>query len=272
MQSGESAAGTGDASGNRTEMLSLGNRENEWPRRWDVLSVATGCSSIAWEGFASVSSYLEEDGIWCQPIGGSAEANLEGPRPALFLDRDGVIVEDVGYLHRPGDVRLVPGAAEVIAAANRAAVPVIAVTNQSGIGRGLYGWAEFTETEARIAADLAARGAHLNMIVACPFHADGTPPYRHPAHPCRKPQPGMILRAGARLGLDLARSWIVGDRATDLAAGCAAGLAGGLHVLTGHGPAERQKAQDIATKRFQVQLADSIVSAMGIIPQLKLAV
>lgn len=253
-------------------MLSLGNRENGWLTYWDVLSVATGSSSIGWEGFASVSSYLEEDGIWCQPIAGGANANLGGARPALILDRDGVIVEDVGFLHRPGDVRLVPGAAEVIAAANRVAVPVITVTNQSGIGRGLYGWAEFAATEARIAADLAARGAHLDMIVACPFHADGAPPYRHPAHPCRKPLPGMILRAGARLGLDLARSWIVGDRAADLAAGRAAGLAGSLHVLTGHGQAERQEARGMATERFQVRLADSIVSAMDIIPQLESAV
>jgi len=250
-------------------MPSLGNRENEWLTHWDVLSVAGDSSSIAREGFASVSSYLEEDGIWCQPVAGGVGADLRGLRPALFLDRDGVIVEDVGYLHRPGDVRLVPGAAEVIAAANRLGVPVITVTNQSGIGRGLYGWAEFAETEARITADLAARGAHLDMVVACPFHADGAPPYRHPAHPCRKPQPGMILRAGARLGLDLARSWIVGDRAADLAAGRAAGLAGGLHVLTGHGQADRQEAQSMAAERFQVRLADSIVSAMDIIPQLE---
>jgi D-glycero-D-manno-heptose 1,7-bisphosphate phosphatase len=212
---------------------------------------------------------LEEDGIWCQPVAGGAGAASGGLRPALFLDRDGVIVEDVGYLHRPGDVRLIPGAAGVIAAANKAAVPVVSVTNQSGIGRGQYGWTEFAETEARIATDLADQGARLDMVVACPFHADGIPPYRHPAHPCRKPQPGMILRAGERLGLDLARSWIVGDRAADLLAGRAAGLAGGLHVLTGQGEAARQVVQGLATEQFQVRLAESIVSAGDLIPLLK---
>ncbi len=220
-----------------------------------------------------MSSYLDEDGVWCQASAGAVEAAAAaaGSRPALFLDRDGVIVEDVGYLHRPGDVRLIAGAAEVIAAANRAAVPVVAVTNQSGIGRGLYGWAEFAATEARIAADLAAHDARLDMVVACPFHPEGIPPYRHPAHPCRKPQPGMILRAATRLGLDLGRSWIVGDRATDLAAGCAAGLAGGLHVLTGYGQAERTAAQNVSGNHFEVRLADSIAAAQDLVPLLKSA-
>ena len=216
-----------------------------------------------------MSCYVEEDGIWCQLAAREGEgAVVAGARPALFLDRDGVIVEEVEYLHRPDDVRFIPGAAEVIAAANRAAVPVIVVTNQSGIGRRLYGWADFAETQAHIVADLAARGARLDMVIACPFHVDGTPPYRHPAHPCRKPLPGMILRAGERLDLDLARSWIVGDLASDLAAGCAAGLAGGLHVLTGHGQNDRSEAKGLGTARFQVCLVESIVSAMDIVPRL----
>jgi len=218
-------------------------------------------------GAADVSRYLEKDGIWCRPRDGGASPT--GLRPALFLDRDGVIVEEVGYLHRPADVRLIPGAGETIAAANRAAVPVVSVTNQSGIGRGLYGWVEFAETEDRVAADLAARGAHLDMVLACPYHVDGMRPYRHPAHPCRKPQPGMILRAGERLNLDLARSWIVGDRADDLLTGRAAGLAGGLHVLTGHGRAERTQAKAVASEKFQVRSAESIGSAMDLIPLLK---
>lgn len=218
-----------------------------------------------------MTSYLETDGIWCRIFAGAEALRRDRPRPALFLDRDGVIVADVGYLHRTGDVRLVPGAAEVIATANRAAVPVVVATNQSGIGRGLYGWAEFAAVEAHIAADLAAHGAHLDLVVACPFHADGMPPYRHPAHPCRKPQPGMILRAGERLGLDVARSWIVGDRATDLAAGRAAGLAGGLHVLTGHGQADRREAQKLAGERFQVRFAESIAAAVDLVPLLRIA-
>ncbi|MHA1600474.1 MAG: HAD hydrolase-like protein, partial [Alphaproteobacteria bacterium] len=83
--------------------------------------------------------------------------------------------------------------------------------------------------------------------------------------------PGMILRAGERLNLDLGRSWIVGDRATDLMAGRTAGLAGGLHVLTGHGQENRNEAQNLATERFQVRLAETIGSAMDIVPLLKTA-
>lgn len=210
---------------------------------------------------------VEDDGIWCD-VRGDAPAGWAAGRPALFLDRDGVIVEDIGYLHRPEDVRFIAGAAQVIAAANRQGTPVIVLTNQSGIGRGLYGWAEFAATEARIAADLAARQARLDLVIACPFHPEGKPPFGHPAHPCRKPLPGMVHRAGARLGVDLPRSWIIGDRVGDLAAGCAGGLAGGLHVLTGHGQKERADVLKLVSDRFQVRLADSIAGAMGLIPHL----
>jgi D-glycero-D-manno-heptose 1,7-bisphosphate phosphatase len=215
----------------------------------------------------NVPEQVEDDGIWCA-VRGDAAAGWAARRPALFLDRDGVIVEEVGYLHRPEDVGLIAGAAEVIAATNRQGTPVIVLTNQSGIGRGLYGWAEFAATEARIAADLAAQGAHLDLVIACPYHPEGKPPFRHPAHPCRKPLPGMILRAGARLDVDLPRSWIIGDRAGDLAAGRAGGLAGGLHVLTGHGPRERAEAVKLASRDFQVRHADTMAGAMELIPQL----
>jgi D-glycero-D-manno-heptose 1,7-bisphosphate phosphatase len=215
-----------------------------------------------------VPEQVDDDGIWCAARGAAAAGWAAG-RPALFLDRDGVIVEDTGYLHRPADVRLIAGAAEVIAAANRQGTPVIVLTNQSGIGRGLYGWAEFAATEARIAADLAARQAHLDLVIACPYHPEGKPPYSHPAHPCRKPLPGMVHRAGARLGVDLPRSWIVGDRAADMAAGRAGGLAGGLHVLTGHGQTERAAALRLASQDFQVRLAETIAVAMELIPRLR---
>ncbi len=210
--------------------------------------------------------FVDNDGIWCQVARPDQAAPYRG-RAALFLDRDGVIVEEVGYLHRPEDVRLVPGAAAAIAAANRAGLPVVAVTNQSGIGRGHYGWPEFRDTQERIAAALDMEaGAALDMVLACPYHPEGTPPFRHPAHPCRKPRPGMILRAAERLGLDLASSWIVGDRALDLEAGRAAGLAGGLHVLTGYGARERAGASALAGDRFRVLLAESLAAAPGLLP------
>ncbi len=211
--------------------------------------------------------FVGTDGIWCQVLRPDEAASYRG-RPALFLDRDGVLVAEVGYLHRPEAVRLIPGAGALIAVANRAGLPVVLVTNQAGIGRGYYGWAEFQATQARISADLAAEGAALDMVLACPFHAEGQPPYRHPAHPCRKPRPGMILRAAERLGLDLTGSWIVGDRAIDLEAGRAAGLAGGVQVLTGQGAAERDAAREVATRRFRVLGAESVAEVPALLPLL----
>jgi D-glycero-D-manno-heptose 1,7-bisphosphate phosphatase len=212
-----------------------------------------------------VANFVGTDGIWCQEAQPERAASLRG-RPALFLDRDGVLVAEVGYLHRPEDARLIPGAAALIAAANRAGLPAVLVTNQAGIGRGYYGWAEFQATQEKISMALADGGATLDMVLACPFHEQGQPPYRDPAHPCRKPRPGMILRAAERLGLDLAGSWIVGDRALDLAAGRAAGLAGGAHVLTGHGAAERDAALAVATGRFRVVGAESATEVPARLP------
>lgn len=210
---------------------------------------------------------IEDDGIWCQSLRPERAASLRG-RPALFLDRDGVLVVEIGYLHRPEDVRLIPGAAALISAANSADLAAVLITNQSGIGRGIYGWAEFEATQERISADLAAGGASLDMVLACPFHPEAEPPYRHPAHLYRKPRPGMILRAAERLDLDLAGSWVVGDRATDLEAGRAAGLAGGVHVLTGHGAAERDAAREVATGAFRVLGADSAAQVPALLPLL----
>ncbi len=213
------------------------------------------------------AEFLDDGGIWCQVLG-SKSVRSPAPRAALFLDRDGVIVEEVPYLHRPEDIRFIPGAAETIAAANRAGLPVVVVTNQSGIGLGLYGWAEFAATQEQILRDLGAAGAVLDMVIACPYHPEGKPPYLHTNHPDRKPRPGMLLRAAERLGLDLGRSWIVGDRAVDMEAGRAAGLAGGLHVMTGQGTADRKAALMIATKDFEVRVGDSAGTALEVLPPL----
>ncbi len=207
--------------------------------------------------------FLDDGGIWCQMLG-SKSARSPALRAALFLDRDGVIIEEVPYLHRPEDIRFIPGAAETIAAANRAGLPVVVVTNQSGIGLGLYGWAEFVATQEQILRDLVAAGAVPDMIIACPYHPKGKPPYLHPDHPDRKPRPGMLLRAAERLELDLGRSWIVGDRAIDMEAGRAAGLAGGLHVKTGHGSAERAVTCALEYDPFAVRLGRSIRDALDL--------
>ncbi|OHC73768.1 MAG: hypothetical protein A3G18_05165 [Rhodospirillales bacterium RIFCSPLOWO2_12_FULL_58_28] len=214
------------------------------------------------------SAAIDDEGVWNQvlrlPPG-------NGNKPALFLDRDGVVLEEVNYLRAAGDARLIPGAAETIAAANRLAVPVVIITNQAGIARGYFDWEAFAAVQDKLLADLAALGAFIDGVFACPHHSMGNPPYNHPDHPARKPNPGMLLRAATMLELDLSRSWIVGDRAGDLGAGRNAGLAGGLHVLTGHGgdDGERQAAQALAGDGFIVLTADSIAKSQEELPVLQ---
>lgn len=205
--------------------------------------------------------FHEEPGIWVrlQPQRDTAE------RPALFLDRDGVIVEDPGYLSRAADMTMIPGAAEVIASANRQGIPVVAVTNQAGIGRGYYGWKEFLDVEEAIARELNRYGACLDAVIACPFHRAGIEPWRHPAHPARKPNPGMLLAARQFLNIDLQRSWIIGDKICDLQAGRNAGLRGGMHVLTGHGREHRNDVSTVAGDGFELRCGDSIRDAASLL-------
>lgn len=200
-------------------------------------------------------------GIWVR-VPRQAEGT---PRPALFLDRDGVIVEDPGYLSSPGGLRLIPRAAGLIVLANCRGVPVVEVTNQAGIGRGYYGWREFTEVETALADALAQEGAAIDAVFACPYHRDGVSPWAHPDHPARKPRPGMLLAAAKLLNLDLKRSWIVGDRLADLQAGHAAGLRGGLHVLTGVGGRERADVTRWEPEDFELRLGNSIADAEPLI-------
>jgi D-glycero-D-manno-heptose 1,7-bisphosphate phosphatase len=156
------------------------------------------------------------------------------PRPAVFIDRDGTLNEEVGYLHRPEDVVLVPGAAEALARLNARGIPVVVVTNQSGIGKGRYGWGDFHAVMDRIAEMLKGVGAHMDAIYAAPHHARGKGEYADHNHPDRKPNPGMLMRAAEEHNLDLAGSWMIGDKEIDLGAGRNAGCKVAL-VLTGYG-------------------------------------
>jgi D-glycero-D-manno-heptose 1,7-bisphosphate phosphatase len=200
---------------------------------------------------------LDAQGVWCEII-----SCLPPGRPALFLDRDGAIVEDTGYLHNVADISLIEGAAEVIATANRRRIPVIMVTNQSGIARGYYGWTEFKSVQDAILAFLAAEGAQIDAVYACPHHPEATSGLAHPDHPARKPNPGMLLQAASALALDLKSSWMVGDKADDVEAAKRAGIAGALQVATGHGKAERERAAALSNPFFEVRFGQSIADAM----------
>jgi len=154
-------------------------------------------------------------------------------RRALFLDRDGVVNEDLGYVHRREDFHLLPGVFETCRAGLARGLRPVIVTNQSGIGRGLYGEAAFRALMGWVAGRFAAEGVPLLDVYFCP--ADPRTP-TGAADPRRKPAPGMLLEAASAHGLDLAASAMLGDRATDMAAGRAAGVR--ALGLLGAAPAE----------------------------------
>jgi len=166
-------------------------------------------------------------------------------RPAVFLDRDGTICEEVGYLARPDQVTLVPGSAQAIRRLNQAGVLAIVTTNQSGVARGYFTEEDVRAVHWRLRELLAEQGARLDAIYYCPHHAEqGTGPYRVNCD-CRKPRPGMLLRAARELPVNLAASYVVGDKLADVEFGRALNLATVL-VLTGYGAAERNRLADSA--------------------------
>lgn len=144
---------------------------------------------------------------------------------AVFLDRDGTIIEDVGYIGDPDDVRLIPDAAEAIRRISQAGYLVVIVSNQSGVARGLFDEAALSEVHARVEALLRAEGAGLDGAYYCPY-LDSTETkveaYRRDSE-LRKPNPGMLRQAAHDLNIDLSRSWMIGDSPSDVEAGRRAG-------------------------------------------------
>ncbi|HKB25304.1 MAG TPA: HAD family hydrolase [Methylomirabilota bacterium] len=158
-------------------------------------------------------------------------------RPAVFLDRDGTLTEEVGYVNHPRRLRLLPRSARAIRRLNEVGVAAIVVTNQAGVARGYFSEEVLQAVNAALVAQLKAEGAHLDAIYVCPHHpTEGEPPYRLDCD-CRKPKPGLLHRAAADHGLDLTRSTLVSDRPSDLVAARAVGAAAVL-VLTGYGLGE----------------------------------
>ena len=153
---------------------------------------------------------------------------------AVFLDRDGTINEEVGYLDRLDKLQLLPGVDEAVRLINRSGMKTVVVTNQSGIGRGLFDEAFVGEVHAEMSRMLGEVGAVIDGFYFCPHHpTEGIGGYRRSCS-CRKPAPGMLLRAAAELAIDLSRSYMIGDMAKDVEAGQRAG-AKGILVRTGYG-------------------------------------
>jgi D-glycero-D-manno-heptose 1,7-bisphosphate phosphatase len=164
-------------------------------------------------------------------------SGVAGGRAAVFLDRDGTLVEDLGFLHRPEDVRLLPGAGAAVARLNRAGLVAITVSNQSGIARGRYLVADYAAVQRRLGELLDRVGARLDGAYYCPHHPDVTGPCA-----CRKPGTALFAAAAADHGLDLGRCWFVGDRASDVEPARALGGRGVL-VTTGEGQRHTEAAR-----------------------------
>ena len=149
--------------------------------------------------------------------------------PAVFFDRDGVLNEDLGYVWRPEDLRWIPGAKTAVRLFNERGWRVFVVTNQSGVARGMYGPADVGRFHEAMQAQLTAEGAHVDAFYDCPFHPEAVvDAWRHPDHPDRKPNPGMLLRAMREHAVDRDRSLLIGDKPSDIEAARRAGVEGRL--------------------------------------------
>ena len=192
------------------------------------------------------------------------DTEVNNGRVAVFFDRDGTLIEDVGYLASPEGLRLIPGAAEAVAQLNRRNVLTCVVSNQSGVARGLFTEADLVPIHRRLDNELAARHARLDRIYYCPHHpTEGIPPYNRMCD-CRKPATGMLDQAARELGVALGRSFLVGDKTIDVQTGIAAG-AKAILVLTGFGAAslDECRAEGI-TPAF---VAPTVVEAVKFILQ-----
>jgi D-glycero-D-manno-heptose 1,7-bisphosphate phosphatase len=169
-------------------------------------------------------------------------------RPAVFIDRDGTLTEEVGYVNHPARLQLLPRAGEAIRRLNAAGVAAVVVTNQAGVARGYFSESVLHAVNESLRAQLARVGARLDGLYACLHHpSEGDAPYRVQCE-CRKPKPGLLLRAAGELGLDLARSTMIGDKASDLVPARTVGASAVL-VLTGYGRGEWEYQRE----RFEVQ-------------------
>jgi D-glycero-D-manno-heptose 1,7-bisphosphate phosphatase len=185
-------------------------------------------------------------------------------RPAVFMDRDGCLTEEVGYVNHPSRIRLLPRTAEAVRRLNQAGVPAVMVTNQTGIARGYFSEEVLHATNARMVGELRAAGARLDGVYVCMHHpSEGEPPYRADCD-CRKPRPGLLRRAAAELDLDLPGSVMIGDKLSDVSAGHAVGAAGVL-VLTGYGRGEWEYQRPDRTVRPDVKpdhVAEDLLDAV----------
>lgn len=155
-------------------------------------------------------------------------------RPAVFIDRDGTILDELGYVTPGSEVRIYPFSAEAIKRLGDAGFPVVVITNQGGIALGLYDHAFVDETHAALAESLKRSGATITAWYYCPHHPDGKVPEYTGTCECRKPGTGLLTAAARDLNIDLSASWVVGDQWRDIELAHRVGARGVL-VRTGYG-------------------------------------
>ncbi len=159
---------------------------------------------------------------------------LPGAKGAAFIDRDGTIIRQVELMHEISQLRLLPGAAAAIRCLNQKGVLVVVVTNQPVVARGISTEQQVTQVHEELNRRLQARGANIDAVYFCPHHPNANLLQYRTVCECRKPEPGMILRAAEEHGIDLSRSVMIGDTTQDVEAGRRAGV-GTILVRTGHG-------------------------------------
>ena len=186
-------------------------------------------------------------------------------RPAVFMDRDGCLIEEMGYINHPSRVRLLPRTPAAVTRLNRAGIAAVMATNQAGIARDYFSKETLEAVNAEVERQLDASGARLDALYVCTHHPTaGQPPFRLECA-CRKPKPGLLLRAAAEMGLDLSRSVMIGDKPSDIGAGQAAGVATVL-VLTGYGRGEweyRRHEWTPGPDHVAEDLFDAVLWALG---------
>jgi D-glycero-D-manno-heptose 1,7-bisphosphate phosphatase len=154
--------------------------------------------------------------------------------PAIFMDRDGTINEDIGYVTNVEELTIYPWAAEAVRLINESGMKAIVITNQSGVARGLYTEEALRSIHDRMIEELGSEGARVDGVYYCPHHPEIGEQQYCVACGCRKPEPGMLHRAAREHDIDLARSYVIGDKASDINLASNAGARGVL-VLTGYG-------------------------------------
>ncbi|MCI5193483.1 MAG: D-glycero-beta-D-manno-heptose 1,7-bisphosphate 7-phosphatase [Candidatus Electrothrix sp. AU1_5] len=193
-------------------------------------------------------------------MSGESVPSVQSVQPAVFLDRDGTINEQMGYINHISRFILLPGVATAIRTLNEQNIPVVVVTNQSGLARGYFPPALLDAVHAQMERELAAQDAHIDGLYICPHHPEAKEEQFRKVCTCRKPQTGLLEQAAAELELDLTRSFMVGDRWSDLKCGNRVGATSVL-VLTGYGRGDLEyigPEQEIQPDKIAEDLSEAV--------------